>query len=358
MNADLDEYLPRRVNVGRWLTSYTLYELRKLDSATDIVLPICPMGTQYRALAELGDLVLPPLFHEALTEPLKRRIVSQINACFPDHEFSREGRPARPAVRVVEVSGQSPLPPPACPEIVAFSIDTAVEEHGPHLPLATDTIQSYAVLRELKTEFEGLVLGPPLDYGQLTWGLPFGFSIDLTAELLREYVARFLDALIERLRPHAVYVVDVHGSIVHRQAIVDGLRDSRCERWAFRWLYEPLAEFAAQRKDQHAGGVETALVERASFDLVDRRWWPGRIDELAQQQMPLEKAVELSSDLAKFVDIVRSQPWNGIVGDIRNYHHVDSDLMFDRMLEVARADVQTLLAGQGSSRQDAGERLW
>ena len=84
----------------------------------------------------------------------------------------------------------------------------------------------------------------PLDYGQLAWGLPFGFSIDLTAELLTELRHR-----LRQMRssggsvPMAVYVVDVHGSITHRQAIIDGLQRSECDCRAFRWLHEPLAEF-------------------------------------------------------------------------------------------------------------------
>jgi creatinine amidohydrolase/Fe(II)-dependent formamide hydrolase-like protein len=356
--VDLADYLPTRVNSGPWLTGYTLYRLRQVGPSAEIILPICSLGTPYREIARLGDLVLPPLFREALTEPLRQSIVKQINYCFPMHELARTAGQKSPAVRVVEVpAGAAPRPEPS-PRILAFSIDTAVEQHGPHLPLSTDTIQSYAVLRQLEQEYSGLVAGPPVEYGQLTWGLPFGFSIDVTADLLREYVRRFVDAMIERLRPTAVYVAEVHGSILHRQAIVEGLRASRAEHWAFRWLYDPLGEYSTQRKDQHAGGVETALVERADPALVDTDWWPARIDELARHQMPFEAAVELSPNLPKFIAEARAQEWNGIVGDIQNYHRVDADQMFARMLEVARADVESLLAGKESSQQNAGQCRW
>jgi creatinine amidohydrolase/Fe(II)-dependent formamide hydrolase-like protein len=95
------------------------------------------------------------------------------------------------------------------------------------------------------------------------------------------------------LRSLALYVVDGHGSIIHRSAIQAGLAASHCPRWMFRWLHEPLVEFAGARGDQHAGGVETALVQRVSPDLVDPHWWPHRIDELAAGQMTMESAVEL-----------------------------------------------------------------
>ena len=354
----LDDYLPQRVNEGPWLSSYTLDRLNRLEADVDVVLPICSFGTPCADVTALGDLHLPPLYHEALDERLKTAILRQIERCFPAHELSRRTASSLPALRVVELP-PAPLPAPSSPpQVLAFSVDTAVEEHGPHLPLATDTIQSYGALSRLTQEYESLRLGPPVEYGQLTWGLPFGFSIDLTAELLAEYVTRFTDALDGWLHPEAVYVVDVHGSIVHRKAIVTGLERSSVERWAFRWLHEPLAEFASGRGDQHAGGVETALIERLSADLLDRTWWPERIEEIAAGQMSFEQAVELTQNLPRFFDEVDRRELNGVVGDIGNYRRLDAAELFNRMLSLARSDVDALLGGAGASHHDAGEELW
>lgn len=347
--------LPSKVNAGRWLTAYTLYELRSA-APEEFVLPVCPLGAALDACAEQGQWVLPPLFREALDDELRGRMVRRIGQCFPTYDPSGASNQGR--LQVAECSPVTPAPSRP-PKVYAFSVDTAVEEHGPHLPLATDTIQSYGVLQQLEQELQtdGLMLGPPADYGQLTWGLPFGYSIDLTAELLTRYVARLTDAVLDRWRPESVYVVDVHGSIMHREAIVEGLRQSRARRWAFRWLHEPLIEFASQRGDQHAGGVETALVEHISADLVDRRWWPGRIDDIACGQMSFAEAVELTPDLPRFVEHVRKHSLNGIVGDIHNYRQLDAQLMFDRMLDIARQDVAQLLAGHAPA-EDAGRSAW
>ena len=352
----VDDYLPQRVNTGPWLTSYTLNRLRRLDSKTDLVLPICSLGTDLSHMTGLGDLHLPPLFHEALDGDLKRRIVTQIHRCFPEHEGSSRRSDNMPELRVVELP---PAVPPRvdAPRILAFSVDTAVEEHGPHLPLATDTIQSYGVLRELAREYEGFVAGPPVEYGQLTWGLPFGYSVDLTAELLTAYVTRFTNAALDWLQPESLYVVDVHGSIVHRRAIVSGLEQSRAVRWAFRWLHEPLAEFSSARGDQHAGGVETAFVEHLSPDLLDSDWWPARIEDIAAGEMSFERAVELTPDLPRFFQEVEDKGFNGIIGRIKNYRSLDSGELFERALSSARADVESLLGGSSIERS-AGEQLW
>ena len=349
----LDAYLPSRVNHGPWVTAYTLFHLREQRDA-QWILPICSLATPYEEIIELGPWLLPPLFYEAMDENLQQRAVQRICECFPVYAH---GGGECSAVRVVELPRHD-LPSVKTPRILAFSVDTAVEEHGPHLPLSTDTIQSYDSLRRAQSRHNQLELFRPVEYGQLTWGLPFGMSVDFTAELLREYVARLATAVQRWLQPDAMYVVDVHGSIVHRQAIVEGLQRSEAERWLFRWLHEPLAEFASGRGDQHAGGVETILVERASPDLLDDNWWPARIDEIADKQMDFDTAVRLTPDLPAFCQEVEASGWNGIVGDIRNYHQLDGDELVRRIDEVTESDIQALLAGRAEQGQDAGQQLW
>ncbi len=340
---NLHKYLPTQVNSGPWLTRYTHAELQQRITGTNLVLPICSLGTPADRLSELSPLVLPPLYHEALDDDLKAALLNRIRQCFPFYEGTRERNEVRCHFEIVELPPEAHSPPPAQPRILAFSVDTAVEEHGPHLPLMTDTIQSYAVLERLADEFDSFALGPPVEYGHLTWGLPFGLSIDITPPLLTRYVTRFTNAILEWMSPRALYVVDVHGSIVHRNAIQEGLRQSRSECWAFRWLHDPLIEFAGERGDQHAGGIETALVEQINPQLVDSRWWPQRAEELSVGEMPLDLAVELSSDLPAFIKRVESGSFNGIVGKVRNYFELDAGQLMQRMLNVAREDVRQLM---------------
>ena len=267
----VSDYLPRQINSG-WLLpyGYTLPRLQQMMPSVRPVLPICSLGNEVDELSSLGELVMPPLYNEALRGGLKEKILNRIHRCFPDYYGSDEG-----AFDVVELPGRQHASEMRG-GLVSFSVDTAVEEHGPHLPLMTDTIQSYGILAELQKLSPDLHLAPPLEYGHLTWGLPFGMSIDLTTELTTEYVANYLDALAEWCDPNAFYVVDVHGSIVHRTAIQDGMKKSGCRPMAFRWLHEPLIQYAGDRGDQHAGGVETALVELFSPGMVDNECWPSR----------------------------------------------------------------------------------
>lgn len=357
----IPDYLPQQVNSGRWVTAYTLFELRERLASTRFVLPVCSLGTSYAELAASiadDELLLPPLFHEAMNAELRDAMIARIRECFPLYTLASDAPEHSDRLRV-EMHEPRSLPQVVPPKVLAFSVDTAVEEHGPHLPLSTDTAQSYSVLLQLQEEIDGFVAGQPVEYGHLTWGLPFGMSVDLTPELLTRYVTGYANAVLDWQRPECLYVVDVHGSIVHRKAIIAGLEQSRVERWAFRWLHEPLIEFASERGDQHAGGVETVLVENANPALIDDRWFPSRIADIEAAQMTLEKAVELTPDLRRFISYVDETGANGIVGKIRNYETLDGAAMFETMLAVARDDVRKLLAGSPDTDQHiAGDSPW
>jgi creatinine amidohydrolase/Fe(II)-dependent formamide hydrolase-like protein len=342
--ANLTPFLPTRINTGPWLAGYSLDALKARVATDRIVLPICSLGTPPEALANLAPLVLPPLYHEALDADLKLALLAQIRRCFPFYIGTRARENFRGTFDVCELPAQRPARGTKPPRILAFGVDTTIEQHGPHLPLGTDTIQSYAVLHRLASEIDGLVVGPPLDYGHLTWGLPFGLSIDLTPPLVSRYMTGFVNAVMDWLSPESLYVADVHGSLVHRNAIQDGLRHSRCRRWVFRWLHEPLVEFAGGRGDAHAGGVETVLVEHIRSELVDSGWWPHRIDDLAAAQMPTAEAIELSSDLPQFIERVESRQLNGIVGRVHNAINLDARELMNRMLNIARTDVASLIS--------------
>jgi creatinine amidohydrolase len=343
--AILTPFLPSQINTGPWVAGYSLDVLKERVRADHIVLPVCSLGTPPEDLATLAPLVLPPLYHEALDADLKAALIAQIRRCFPYFPSTRDRAEFQGGVEVVELPrrGRSRPDRSAKPiQVLAFGVDTTVEQHGPHLPLGTDTIQTYAVLHQLASEIDGLVVGPPLDYGHLTWGLPFGMSIDLTPPLVTRYMCGFVNALLDWFAPDALYVGDVHGSIVHRNAIQEGLRQSRCRRWSFRWLHDPLTEFAGSRGDAHAGGVETTLVEHINAALVDSSWWPDRTSDLVARQMTMAEAIELSTDLTRFIERVESRSLNGIVGDLRNAAQLNATEMFDRMVKVARDDVSRL----------------
>lgn len=338
--------VPAQLSTGPWVTAHAWPALAAKVPAEEVVLPICSIGTDPAELASLGPLILPPLFHEALDREMREAIVARVRQCFPYLEGSSRRRqtPGRLAVVDLPVRKQ-PAPWSRAPGVLAFSVDTAVEEHGPHLPLATDRIQSYAVLQAMAREFPEVALAAPLDYGHLIWALPLGLSVDLPPALVTRYTAAYAYALQTWARPAAMYAVDVHGAPIHRQAVRDGMANSNVRSWKFRWLHEPIAHLAGGRGDTHAGGVETALIQHINPALVDAAWFPARAAELEKNELSFLECLEKSKDLAAFTTWSEATPWNGIVGKISNYFAVDAREMFAAMCATARQDIASLLVG-------------
>jgi creatinine amidohydrolase len=181
----------------------------------------------------------------------------------------------------------------------------SVEEHGPHLPLGTDTFHAMEVARRA-AEARPVLVAPPVFYGlcRSTREHPGTLSISgntlraLVTELGREFYRQGLKNLV---------IMSGHAGGTHIAALVEAGETLLAElpeaQVAVVNLLELLREVVAARPelvktrgDSHAGEVETALMLAAYPHLVQgtapaewptfpkyvlardkRRHWPGGV---------------------------------------------------------------------------------
>ena len=139
----------------------------------------------------------------------------------------------------------------------------ATEPHGPHAPVATDTIISVGICERaaawLDGEIDVLVL-PPLPYGVTRYGAAFAGALSIREETLRAAVTEIcagLDRVVlvnSHFEPEQVATLRATGL-----PLLDLTRRASAER-----LTE---EFRAG--SCHAGRYETSLVLAARRELVD-----------------------------------------------------------------------------------------
>ncbi|WP_394836184.1 creatininase family protein [Pendulispora rubella] len=153
--------------------------------------------------------------------------------------------------------------PPTCVLVPVGS----VEPHGPHLPLATDTVISEEAARRaadaLRQAGIATYVAPPVSYGVTDYAHGFAGALSIPAPVLTAYLEAIAKGLLGEGFSH-VCLVNNHLEPAHdaavRAAIValpQGRASVACpltRRWA-RTLSE---EF--QRGDCHAGRYETSLV--------------------------------------------------------------------------------------------------
>lgn len=150
----------------------------------------------------------------------------------------------------------------------------AVEPHGPHAPLDTDSIISAAVAeaaaRQLDAEpgLRVLVL-PPIRYGVTRYAAAFPGAVSISEGTLEALVTEVCSAVREQGHPHVV-VVNSHFEPEHVRAL------RRATERSGAVLFDLTRRRAAERLSEefrsgaaHAGRYETSLVLAARPDLVD-----------------------------------------------------------------------------------------
>ncbi|MCG7845308.1 MAG: creatininase family protein [Methanomassiliicoccales archaeon] len=148
----------------------------------------------------------------------------------------------------------------------------AIEAHGPHLPLGTDTYQPEFVVNAVCERVGGLV-APTINYGQHSSTRNFPGTIDISFDTLRSLVIDVLGAF-QRNGIKNVVVVSGHLGSVHRSAI-----KLACEHMARQGLkvmmlsdyelaYLKKADVCEGLPDGHGGIVETSRMIDIRPDLV------------------------------------------------------------------------------------------
>ena len=181
----------------------------------------------------------------------------------------------------------------------------SLEEHGPHLPLGTDTFHALEVARRA-AKLRPVVVAPPLFYGMCRSTREHPGTVSISGDALR---ALLLDLGREFCRQgwRNLVFISGHAGGTNISAMVETaerlLAELPAVRIAVVKLLEVLREVLSDqpdlvhtRGDSHAGEVETAIMMAAHPDLVrgtaseewprfpkyvlvrdKRRCWPGGV---------------------------------------------------------------------------------
>jgi len=181
----------------------------------------------------------------------------------------------------------------------------SVEEHGPHLPLGTDTFHAMEVARRA-AELRPVLVAPPFYYGLCRSTREHPGTVSISGDTLRALVAE-LGREFHRQGISNLVIMSGHAGGTHMAALVEAGETLLAElpdlKVAVVNLLDLLREVVAARPelvktkgDSHAGEVETALMLAAYPHLVEgtapaewptfpkyllvrdkRRYWPGGV---------------------------------------------------------------------------------
>jgi creatinine amidohydrolase len=205
----------------------------------------------------------------------------------------------------------------------------SLEQHGPQLPLFTDSLIAAELGRRVAEAFaEPVVVAPVMPGGLSSHHLGFSGSLTLTEDVFGGFVTAFVEAF-ERMGIREVAIFSGHGG-------------------NFAFLERYAAEHAAQ-------GTETRVIAYTSFDGYAGAMFEGsRRGGVEPPTTDVHAgAVETSQGLALFPDLVR--PYADVVGYV-----ADEEGWLDRMQTEGMDAVSPngVLGDPSRARPEAGEPIF
>ncbi|WP_311173642.1 creatininase family protein [Halobellus ordinarius] len=155
-------------------------------------------------------------------------------------------------------------------ESVAIVPLGSTEQHGPHLPLATDHLIAEGLAREA-SERTGFLCTPTVNVGVSPHHRQFHGTMWVDAPQFRDYVESLTRNLTYHGIDRVVYVNAHGGNVQHLREVGRRLRDdSAC--YAVEWMWDEsipdLVEEVFERNGPHGGPKETAMIQHLAPDLV------------------------------------------------------------------------------------------
>lgn len=188
------------------------------------------------------------------------------------------------------------------------------EQHGPNLPLGTDTTIVEAIIRQLETARPEIWIGPTITVGASGEHAGFPGTLSLGRDALTASLVE-----LGRSADHfeCLYFVNWHGGNV--VAITEAVNQLKLEgRRAGMWI--PGQSEYAVNGDLHAGRLETSLMLAIRPDLVRN---------VSQKAGPSVDSTELL--LRVIAEGVKSVSPNGVLGDPSGAGAPEGRRMLDRL---------------------------
>ena len=154
----------------------------------------------------------------------------------------------------------------------------AIEQHGPHLPVGTDTIIARHLAKQTAIEIGNkipTVVAPTLPFGSSDHHLPFGGTMSLSTQLFYQIVFEIGESLIKS-GFKLIYLLNSHGGnhellqLVSRDlALKHPVSIASASYWNVAW--DDLIDNNAhvnKRLPGHAGSFETSIILSLNPELV------------------------------------------------------------------------------------------
>ncbi len=205
----------------------------------------------------------------------------------------------------------------------------SIEQHGPHLPVSTDSDIVTEVARRV-CEKRNFLLLPTISYGVSFEHAPF-FNLSLKKNTLQRILIEIISSLSAN-KIKTVFVINGHHGNQDSLKNLNQKTPKTCKVYTFSYWH-----FMKDRFD-HAGFVETSLMLAISKNTRMSKAKKGYIEEL-MSTAEKSKLAKLASK--SFISVTK----NGIWGDPLNASTKDGKMLLAEIVTNLQRKCQTCLTG-------------
>ncbi|WP_135305607.1 creatininase family protein [Haloarcula amylovorans] len=183
----------------------------------------------------------------------------------------------------------------------------STEQHGPHAPLGTDTLNAEEVAERAAEEYDGeVVVAPAVPVGVAEEHRAFTGTLWTSESTFRAYLRDVVESLAHHGWDHVV-LVNGHGGNIAALREVAGRISRHDEAYAvpFTW-FDEVGEHSSDMG--HGGPLETSLLQYANPETVHEDRLETAAEEGSERWGNWQGRVNLAFDSAEFTE-------NGVVGN-------------------------------------------
>ena len=189
----------------------------------------------------------------------------------------------------------------------------STEQHGPHLPLATDHLIAEGFAREA-ADRSGYLCTPTINIGVSPHHRQFNGTMWVDPPVFRDYVESFTRNLAYHGIDRVVYVNAHGGNVQHLREVGRRLRDEGV-LYAVEWMWNEsipeLVDDLFERNGPHGGPKETAMIQHLRPELVRE----DRLEDARDGGVESVEAAETTKHGARtYYDAIDNSD-NGVFGD-------------------------------------------
>ncbi|EMA21967.1 creatininase family protein [Haloarcula marismortui] len=189
----------------------------------------------------------------------------------------------------------------------------STEQHGPHLPLATDHLIGEAFAREA-ADRTGYLCTPTINVGVSPHHRQFNGTMWVDAPVFRDYVESFTRNLAYHGIDRVIYVNAHGGNIEHLREVGRRLRDDEV-LYAIEWMWDEsipdLVDDLFEQNGPHGGPKETAMIQHLRSELVH----DDRLEDARDGGIPSVEAAETNKYGSRTFYDATDNTDNGVLGD-------------------------------------------